>query len=101
MSRGITIPLSRGKNNNFPRLLGLATQRIPSSKGEQVHTPINTNLHTHSALMAPVEVETLGPRHWKKGFHPHFPGPLALGLQPSPSILFHPGAPWPLVTGPG
>ena len=34
------------------QLLGLATRRIPSPKGEQVSTPGSTNLHAHSALMA-------------------------------------------------
>ena len=50
-ARGTTIPLSPSENN-FPRLLGLATQRIPSSKGEQVCTPGRTSRQTHSAFMA-------------------------------------------------
>ena len=51
MSRQTTVPLSSSKDS-FPRLLGLAARRIPSSKANEVRTPGSTNRYTHSAFMA-------------------------------------------------
>ena len=46
-------PVQPPHKSNFPWGLGLATQGIPSSKGEQVCTPGRTNRHIHAALTAP------------------------------------------------